>query len=62
MKRCKNLVGKANYSSLMLVEFEHDFKLATAMGRLLIIEDDNNPKDYNEDSANLKVWLQGTLF
>lgn len=57
----KNLVGKANYSSLMLVEFEHDFKLATAMGRALIIGDDNNPKDYNENSANFKSMVTGDV-
>ncbi|MCW6660495.1 phage/plasmid primase, P4 family [Aerococcaceae bacterium NML191292] len=54
-----NLVGRRNTASLKIKEFEHDFKLASAYGKSLIIGDDNNPKDYNETSANFKSVITG---
>ncbi|MGX4764240.1 DNA primase family protein [Holzapfeliella sp. JNUCC 72] len=54
-----NLVGRKNFASLKLKEFEKPFTFASAYGKSLIIGDDNNPKDFNETSENFKSVVTG---
>lgn len=54
-----NLIGRQNTASLKIKEFEHDFKLASAYGKSLVIGDDNNPNDFNETSENFKSVITG---
>lgn len=56
-----NLVGRANYASLKINEFEQDFKLASTYGKGLIVGDDNNPKDFNKTSENFKSAVTGDI-
>ena len=55
----RGLVGTRNTSNLKIKEFENDFKLSTVYGKSLVLGDDNNPKDFNETSENLKSVITG---
>ncbi|WP_314353696.1 phage/plasmid primase, P4 family [uncultured Granulicatella sp.] len=55
----KNLVGKENTVALRLQDIEKRFDISRAVGKALVIGDDNSPKDYNADSANLKSMVTG---
>jgi len=54
-----NIVGKRNYASLKIKEFEKSFLLAQSYGKTLLIGDDNNPKDFNETSEQFKSVVTG---
>lgn len=49
-----NLVGADNRANLKLNQFENGFLVTSAVNSSLIVGDDNNPRDYIEDSSNLK--------
>ncbi len=58
-KLLENLVGKENTVALRLKDIENRFDNSRAVGKALVIGDDNSPKDYNPDSANLKTMATG---
>lgn len=55
----QNLVGKKRSIALRLKDIENRFDNSGAVGKALVIGDDNSPKDYNPDSANLKSMVTG---
>lgn len=55
----KNLVSKERSVALRLKDIENRFDISRAVGKALVIGDDNSPKDYNADSANLKSMVTG---
>ena len=55
----QNLVGKKRSIALRLKDIENRFDNSGAVGKALVIGDDNSPKDYNPDSANLKTMATG---
>lgn len=55
----QNLVGKQRSIALRLKDIENRFDNSGAVGKALVIGDDNSPKDYNPDSANLKSMVTG---
>lgn len=55
----KHLVGEENTVALRLQDIEKRFDIWSAVGKALVIGDDNSPKDYNADSANLKSMVTG---
>lgn len=55
----QNLVSKERSVALRLKDIENRFDNSRAVGKALVIGDDNSPKDYNPDSANLKTMATG---
>lgn len=55
------LVGKDNFRSLKIDQFEKDFLLAQGYGARLLIGDDNPPERYINDSSNLKSIITNDI-
>ena len=58
-KVLENLVAEENSVALRLKDIENRFDNSRAVRKALVIGDDNSPKDYNPDSANLKTMVTG---
>ena len=54
-----NLVGKKNFTSLKLAQFEEKFEVSGVYGKALVIGDDNNPNDFNATSETFKSIVTG---
>lgn len=55
----QNIVGKNNYASIKLNQFEKDAVLATIVNKPLVIGDDNDPKKPIDSSENFKSAATG---